>query len=98
MRHTQDVLDHLQNLSPLTVTQPPQEAPKPQASTRTEPKDTRALHQELLAKISQCPLDEDTLLRDIREPRHHISRAIQELEITGKIARSEGGKVVLSSA
>lgn len=87
--------DVIEALSPF-CDQPdlPLDAPEPPAApakdTRTK-EQTFALHREILERLGPSPLAEDQLIRDLREPAHHVTSVLVDLELEGRIQRQPGG-------
>ncbi|MDG1430721.1 MAG: DNA-processing protein DprA [Paracoccaceae bacterium] len=69
----------------------------PPKTSRKQLHQTASLHGEILTRLGPSPLSEDQLIRDLRADSQHISPALTELEMTGKIARQAGGLLALAS-
>ncbi|MEQ9258824.1 MAG: DNA-processing protein DprA [Roseovarius sp.] len=65
------------------------QAPAPSRSLR----DTAALHDEILRRLSATPLAEDQLIRDMGTPAARLTPSISELELSGLITRHPGGLI-----
>lgn len=61
-------------------------------------RETAALHDEILRRLSPTPLAEDQLIRDLATPAAQITPSISELELMGRITRHPGGLLSLSEA
>lgn len=70
-------------------------APPPRVTTRPDAA-TRALHQQILDRLSPSPTPEDALLRALMVPARDAAPALSELEIEGRIIRAPGGMISLS--
>ncbi|MBV7410630.1 DNA-processing protein DprA [Maritimibacter sp. DP1N21-5] len=71
--------------TPAPVTIPP--APPERRSLA----ETSALHRQILDRLSQAPLQEDMLLRDIHVDAQHVATELTVMELEGLIARGPGG-------
>jgi DNA processing protein len=65
----------------------------PGPATRPEV-EIRALHQQILERLSPSPLAEDQLIRDLDVPATRISSALLTLELDGRVERQAGGLLV----
>lgn len=91
VRSASDVIEALAPIAPapkqaefrLEATQPAAEP----ASLR----DTTDLHRQIIDRVSQAPVAEDRLIRDLNSPTHIATSAVVDLELAGQIARTESG-------
>jgi len=97
IRNAGDVIDVLPDqiapqaempLAPLASIAP-QAAPK--SLQRRTLAETATLHSQILDRLGPSPLAEDQLIRDLEQPAHHISPALLDLELEGRIKRDTGG-------
>lgn len=86
VRGAKDVIDAIEE--PQAPSKAHQE-PRPKAPAI--PKDTAALHAQILNRLGPSPIAEDQLIRDLCEPAGTVSPEISALELEGKIQRQPGG-------
>ena len=65
-------------------------APAPSEESKSL-RDISELHRRIMDRISQAPVAEDHLIRDMKMPTHLTSSALVDLELAGRIARTAGG-------
>lgn len=90
LRNTQDIISMLEHSQLTAPAAPPPEA-QAQLSFRETPqrslRDASRLHQVILSRLNTTPMREDVLIADLQEPTAHVSAAVSELEIMGKLNR-----------
>lgn len=98
VRSAEDVVETLQPISK-TPEQASLSLPDPESRTLKTPprtlRETAALHMQIIKRLSPSPLAEDQLIRDLRLPTGHISPALTELELEGRVQRHAGGLLSL---
>ena len=67
----------------------------PEPTGRT-PRDTTALHQQILQRLGPSPLAEDQLIRDLGAPARSVAPVLVDLELDGQITRQPGGLLSLA--
>lgn len=72
---------------------PTSKAPIPGPGRQRGPGLIRALHEQILNRLSPSPLHEDQLIRDLGAPAAQVAPALVLLEIDGQIERHRGGFV-----
>ncbi|MEM9549936.1 MAG: DNA-processing protein DprA [Pseudomonadota bacterium] len=92
VRSADDVLSALPNLAELVADTRPEleDLPPPPPEKRTL-KETAALHQQILARLSPAPVAEDQLIRDLEATPQDVQPALLDLELDGQIQRQSGG-------
>ncbi|HBS48746.1 MAG TPA: DNA-protecting protein DprA [Rhodobacteraceae bacterium] len=60
------------------------------------PRDTAALHREILSRLGPSPLAEDQLIRDLAAPAQEVAPALVDLELDGRVTRHPGGLLALT--
>ena len=93
IRNAADVIDALPPLSaprPPRAQENPIQQPPPPPDHRSL-RETAALHSLILQRLGPSPLAEDQLIRDLDTPAHHITPALVDLELDGRIQRQPGG-------
>lgn len=98
VRSGADILEAIAPIAP-TVTQPqlafelsatPETgAAPPERSLR----ETSQLHRQIMDRVGQSSLPEDTLIRELNSPTEQTMTALMDLELDGRISRSQGGMV-----
>ncbi|EAQ02867.1 DNA processing protein DprA, putative [Pseudooceanicola batsensis HTCC2597] len=68
------------------------ETPAPEAR---DPAQTAALHREILDRLGPAPIAEDQLIRDLSRAARHVTPAITQLEMQGRVRRQAGGLLAL---
>jgi DNA processing protein len=94
VRNAADVIDAL---PPMSAQRPPRllegaitPPPSPPPDRRSL-RETAALHSQILQRLGPSPLAEDQLIRDLDTSAHHITPALVDLELDGRIQRQPGG-------
>ncbi|MBR9763180.1 MAG: DNA-protecting protein DprA [Rhodobacteraceae bacterium] len=99
VRGARDVLEALELPAPEERAAAP--APPSPVTQDTRParvlRDMARLHQLILDRLGAAPLAEDALIRDIDAAPHHISPALTDLELEGRIERQPGGLISRAS-
>lgn len=91
VRSGKDVIEALAPLAPVPK-QAEMELPAPAPSEESKSlRDISELHRRIMDRISQAPVAEDHLIRDMKMPTHLTSSALVDLELAGRIARTAGG-------
>jgi len=101
VRHVDDVLEALPRLEGQTSAQAELALPDParagidsvkapEPETRTL-RQTADLHTRILDRLGPSPLAEDQLIRDLGAASAHVSPALTDLELEGRIRRQPGG-------
>ena len=90
-RGAEDVLEVLNTLPLRAPKQPdiPQDTPTNRLDR--SPRDTAALHSEILQRLGPSPISEDQLVRDMVLSPSEVTPALLDLEMHGKITRLAGG-------
>ena len=88
IRSAKDVLEALAEPALSPRRQTPSEEPK---QTTALPKDTRALHRQILDRLGPSPVPEDQLIRDLNGTAAQVSPHVATLELQGLIQRAPGG-------
>lgn len=92
VRNARDVIEALQ---PLVAPPPPARRPAVDAVTPAPVADARpdtlVLHGAILDRLSQAPLAEDQLIRDLGYPASVVAPALLFLELDGRVLRHAGG-------
>ncbi|MCG7493163.1 DNA-processing protein DprA [Thalassobius sp. Cn5-15] len=65
--------------------------PSQPATEKRGLRDTAALHQQILSRLSPTPVAEDQLIRDVGASARHVAPILTDLEMTGRIKRQPGG-------
>ena len=99
VRNAADVIETLPPAAPPRTarTEPPHQPdlplspPAAPAADSRSLRDTAALHSQILQRLGPSPLAEDQLIRDLAAPAHHITPALVDLELEGRIVRQPGG-------
>lgn len=71
---------------------PPAEVPAPPPETRS-PRETAALHAEILARLTPRPQTEDSLIRALGGDARAVAREIVTLELDGRLRRDAAGQL-----
>ncbi|SLN49393.1 DNA-processing protein DprA [Pseudooctadecabacter jejudonensis] len=97
VRGPQDILVHLgaqPDLAPelrLTMPAQPPKEPAPAPEPRRSLRETAALHNDILTRLSPAPMAEDQLIRALGTSAHTIAPVLMDLELDGKVVRQAGG-------
>ncbi len=96
VRGARDVIEALETVSP-SQPAPLAEAPAPPRDppSRRDPREIRALHQQILNRLGPSPLGEDQLIRDLDLPAATVIGELVNLELEGRIERQPGGVLAL---
>ncbi|MHA6263660.1 DNA-processing protein DprA [Arenibacterium sp. CAU 1754] len=91
VRNAEDVIAAIGTQDPVTA-QPDllTDLPPPPPEKRNL-RETVQLHQKILDRLGPAPVAEDQLIRDLSLPVDHVSPALVDLELDGKIERQSGG-------
>ncbi|WP_420005443.1 DNA-processing protein DprA [Arenibacterium sp. LLYu02] len=89
VRCAQDVIDAL---PPLTLPQRPRlrDLPPPPPEQRSL-RQTAALHQQILDRLTAAPTPELQLIDDLKSPARNVRSILTDLELSGEIDRGPGG-------
>lgn len=83
--------DVLEALAPLAEPEAEAVAVPEAAPDRLSTAETRALHDDILARLGPSPVAEDALIRDLHRPAGQVAPALLALELDGRIERQAGG-------
>jgi DNA processing protein len=90
VRSAEDVIEALG--SPTSQT-PIAKRPKPEAAKAPPPKAEGGVEGAILAQLTEQPVAEDQLIRDLGHDTRAVGQALAILELAGRIERSAGGMV-----
>ena len=93
VRGADDVIEALGAATQIQTPELPLEMPPRPARTLRE---TAALHDQILHRLSPSPVAEDQLIRDLGVDSTTVAPVIVILELDGKITRQSGGLIALS--